>query len=125
MSKPTKAEGKRQTLASVAAEVAELRADLGEVLSLLKSGDAEHPAAQVREAAEPQVTNLPSRKRTSGQRRRVAIEELRGEESGGDNPLFTISAAAERAREHLREEFKQLRTGIEELLEELPEEEGR
>jgi hypothetical protein len=118
MAKSSKAAAKRQTVASVAAEVGELRAGLGEVLSILKGEAARQPAAA---AAEPQVTDLPSPTPIRDRRRRVGVGELRG----GEGELVTISAAAERARERLRGEFRQLRAAIGELLEDLPEEQRR
>jgi hypothetical protein len=114
MSKSKKADAKRQTVASVAGEVAELRAGLGEVLSRLNGGEG--ATAPAHEAAEPQVTDL--RQRIRGRSRRADVEEPRGEAGRGEGPSAAISAAAERAREQLREEFRGLRAGIQELLEE-------
>jgi len=125
MSKSTKAAGKRHTIASVADEVAELRSGLAEVLSLLKSEAAEQPVAEVREAAELRVTEPPSLKHVRDRHWPVGTEELRGEEINGDSQLLAITAAAESARKQIREEFKQVRTAIEVLLGELPEEEGQ
>ena len=115
MSKSRKADAKRQTVASVAGEVAELRAGLGEVLSLLK-GDGGQAAAQANGAVETEVADL--RQRLRGRSRRAENEEPRGDDGRGNGSSSTISAAAERAREQLREQFRGLRAGIQELLEE-------